>query len=51
MLGAKVRRLLRLLSLEVKACLGGTAQQAKEWCNMLSLVNEGSWPILDLKKP
>lgn len=34
MLGAEVRRFLRLLSVKVEADLGGTAQQAKKSCNV-----------------
>lgn len=29
-----MRKFLRLLSLKAKACLGGTAQQAKKLCNI-----------------
>lgn len=41
-------RLLRLLSLEVKAYLQGTTLQVK---NLLLLVYGGSWSLLDMKKP
>lgn len=48
MLRAEIERLLRLLSLAVKACLEGTTLQVE---NLLLLEHGGSWPLLDMKKP